>query len=240
MEDETPFLFRSPFLPERGAEAVERNAACIERDLASIRTRGYDEFARGRVAEAGSDAGGGRGRDAAAEELGTAFDGSLRDYQTYMLERAREENVVVHLGTGMGKTLVGIFLIREFLSRRRGTDEDKNHILFLVPSVALAVQHTGRFTPAGGGASTFARRRNSPNVFLPPFPSQIRSGRIFPAWIQRNQYIKRRGKMTPATTITITMATILTSSLRPGSSPITTLFSARCEDQSHTPDSPPC
>ena len=73
------------------------------------------------------------------ENLGTAFDGTLRDYQIFMLERAKNENIIAHLGTGMGKTLIGIMLIKEFLPR---TKDEKKKILFLVPSIALAVQHT--------------------------------------------------------------------------------------------------
>ena len=49
-------------------------------------------------------------------------------------------------GTGMGKTLISVFLMREFLACRAeaGGAGGKTHILFVVPSVTLAVQQTGQ------------------------------------------------------------------------------------------------
>lgn len=107
---ETPFIFRSPFpRPKQRDTAIKQNVASIQRDLQFIQSHGYDEFmqrqndARGEAA-AGSSYGGGANDDTidATEEenLGSSFEGSLRDYQIYMLERAKKENAIVHLGTG--------------------------------------------------------------------------------------------------------------------------------------------
>ena len=121
-EETTPFIFRSPFLrPEQRDEATRQNLVNVEEDLRFIEEHGYDRFAERCDRRDGSSAGnvaeGGEEEDDAPSEgdLGSAFDGSLRDYQIYMLERAKRSNVVVHLGTGMGKTLIAIFLIKEYL-----------------------------------------------------------------------------------------------------------------------------
>ena len=47
----------------------------------------------------------GSAHDKMEENLGTPFEGTLRDYQIFMLERAKIENIIVHLGTGMGKKM---------------------------------------------------------------------------------------------------------------------------------------
>jgi ERCC4-related helicase/dsRNA-specific ribonuclease len=58
--------------------------------------------------------------------------GDPRQYQKALLAMARRENVIVHLGTGMGKTMIALLLIQEHL--------DGKQIVFLVPSVALVLQ----------------------------------------------------------------------------------------------------
>jgi ERCC4-related helicase len=136
--NETDFLFRSPYNPEQQAQAIESCLHSINRDLEYIKTYGFEEFSK-RCSKETLDDDESVG-EKEEENLGTAFEGTLRDYQIFMLERAKVENTIVHLGTGMGKTLISIMLMKEFLSRR--IDGKKEHILFLVPSIALAVQHT--------------------------------------------------------------------------------------------------
>jgi superfamily II DNA or RNA helicase/dsRNA-specific ribonuclease len=71
-----------------------------------------------------------------------------RNYQTHFFELAKKRNIIVHLGTGMGKTLIAVLLIKHYLELedRRGTSADSNmtakkeRIVFLVPSNALAIQ----------------------------------------------------------------------------------------------------
>ncbi|KAL7549126.1 hypothetical protein ACHAWF_012981 [Thalassiosira exigua] len=155
MGDETPFILRPPFRPEQRDAAIAQSMAGINRDIGVINSHGYDEFSRRRDGQASAGTNAEKDDDDATDDnLGSSFEGELRAYQIYMLERARTQNVVVHLGTGMGKTLISIFLIRDFLFRRNKnpmavvgspSEQDgavKSHILFLVPSIALAVQHT--------------------------------------------------------------------------------------------------
>lgn len=137
-KNEANFLFRSPFNPEQRAQAIESCLHSINRDLEYVKTFGFEEFSKLRTKETLDDDESASEKE--EENLGTAFEGTLRDYQILMLERAKEENTIVHLGTGLGKTLISIMLIKEFLSRRNAGQ--KEQILFLVPSIALAVQHT--------------------------------------------------------------------------------------------------
>jgi primosomal protein N' len=68
--------------------------------------------------------------------------GSPRDYQRILLEMAKQENTIVHLGTGYGKTLIALLLIKEKSKDWDMYDDKKKQTLFLVPSVALAIQQS--------------------------------------------------------------------------------------------------
>lgn len=143
-EDQNDFLFRSPFKPGEQAAAIQNCLDGIHRDLECIKSHGFEEFTKRRAKEEANYDADDEAASKEDENLGTAFEGTLRDYQIYMLERAKKENTIVHLGTGMGKTLISIMLIKEFLAKRNceSAAKGKSQILFLVPSIALAVQHT--------------------------------------------------------------------------------------------------
>ncbi|KAL3918160.1 MAG: hypothetical protein SGILL_004371, partial [Bacillariaceae sp.] len=64
--------------------------------------------------------------------------GDPREYQRLLLETALSRNTIVNLGTGAGKTLIALQCIKEKHSASKGTKKS----LFVVPSVALAIQHT--------------------------------------------------------------------------------------------------
>jgi len=57
-----------------------------------------------------------------------------RDYQVSLAEQAIEENCIVVLPTGLGKTAIALQVISEFLSKGKG-------ILFLAPTRVLVNQH---------------------------------------------------------------------------------------------------
>lgn len=83
-----------------------------------------------------------RSRSAALQDLeDTTVRGSPRDYQTALLEIAKTRNTIIHLGTGKGKTLIALLCIRHFAAPPGDVDLPKQ-TLFLVPSVALAVQQS--------------------------------------------------------------------------------------------------
>ncbi len=54
------------------------------------------------------------------------------------MELAKRQNTIVNLGTGQGKTLIALLLIKHFAK----DFEEGKQTLFLVPSIALAGQHT--------------------------------------------------------------------------------------------------
>jgi superfamily II DNA or RNA helicase len=64
--------------------------------------------------------------------------GDPREYQRILFEVAKSKNTIVNLGTGYGKTLIGLLCIRHFSCAFR----DGKQTLFLVPSVALAIQQS--------------------------------------------------------------------------------------------------
>ena len=64
--------------------------------------------------------------------------GDPREYQRILLETALTQNTIVHLGTGYGKTLIALLLIK---AKSADWTQGKQAV-FLVPSVALAIQQT--------------------------------------------------------------------------------------------------
>jgi len=88
--------------------------------------------------------------------------GTPRDYQQRLYEIAVQRNTIVHLGTGRGKTMVALMVIRHFAEKSMTTTETDTtsttsssssrtrstafhrgqQTLFLVPSVALAQQQS--------------------------------------------------------------------------------------------------
>jgi superfamily II DNA or RNA helicase len=81
------------------------------------------------------------------EALETAtIRGSPRDYQAALFEIAKTRNSIIHLGTGKGKTLIALLCINHFLENRavegQSLNNKRRQALFLVPSVALALQQT--------------------------------------------------------------------------------------------------
>ena len=61
----------------------------------------------------------------------------LRGYQAECIERAKEENIVINLATGMGKTLVAVRVIEHFL---KCSNRETTVALFLVPTRPLVKQ----------------------------------------------------------------------------------------------------
>ena len=57
-----------------------------------------------------------------------------RDYQLELLSLAIEENTIVNLGTGAGKTFIAVMLIRELQHEIHGSWDNHKRTIFLVPS----------------------------------------------------------------------------------------------------------
>jgi len=88
-------------------------------------------------------------------EDGNGNGGSVRDYQAALVEIAKQRNTIVHLGTGTGKTLIALLLIKHYrgassllpsasapLHQNAEKKNQKKQTVFLVPSLALAYQQT--------------------------------------------------------------------------------------------------
>lgn len=67
------------------------------------------------------------------------IDGGARSYQISLLETCKKRNSIVYLGTGSGKTLIAILLVKELAAAAFAAGKQT---LFLVPSVALALQQS--------------------------------------------------------------------------------------------------
>jgi ERCC4-like helicases len=166
------FLFRSPARPEEIDQIANKLRSRINNAYEEIATIGFDAFREKYnkfitfeektpkiTANAdGTDLDGKGGENegvdtddemtqyqkdktAAAILQEAVVRGDPRRYQTALVEMAKKRNTIVHLGTGQGKTLIALLLIRHY------ADQDdymlhRKQTLFLVPSVALAMQHT--------------------------------------------------------------------------------------------------
>ena len=67
-----------------------------------------------------------------------------RAYQAMMVERAKKQNTIVQLNTGLGKTLIAILTIKHFAEDYKAVNSEglAKQTWFLVPSVALAIQQS--------------------------------------------------------------------------------------------------
>jgi ERCC4-related helicase len=86
-----------------------------------------------------------RQKEKREKALQDAFvDGDPRPYQMALLERAMERNSIVHLGTGAGKTLIALLLVQHYAAdfAPKSQHQTQKQTLFLVPSVALALQQS--------------------------------------------------------------------------------------------------
>uniref|UniRef100_A0A914VN96 Helicase/UvrB N-terminal domain-containing protein n=1 Tax=Plectus sambesii TaxID=2011161 RepID=A0A914VN96_9BILA len=64
-----------------------------------------------------------------------------RDYQLELVEKAINRNIIVPLGTGSGKTFIGVMLIREFASELHiPLEQGGKRSFFLVDKVPLVKQ----------------------------------------------------------------------------------------------------
>ena len=71
-----------------------------------------------------------------------------RPYQVELLRKALEENSIIYLGTGAGKTFIASMIIKEF---KAGILKNKKKTVFLVHRVPLVTQQTAFFQQQNPG-----------------------------------------------------------------------------------------
>ena len=64
---------------------------------------------------------------------------SARPYQVELLERAKERNTIVCLGTGTGKTFISVMLIKELAHEVRGNYKDGIRRTFFLTNTGIYV-----------------------------------------------------------------------------------------------------
>lgn len=78
------------------------------------------------------------------DDTDSKISGDPRPYQIAMAEIVKEQNTIVQLNTGLGKTLIAIMTIKNFAHDYKSVNSvgHAKQTWFLVPSVALAVQQS--------------------------------------------------------------------------------------------------
>jgi len=150
--DAETFLFRSPASRNEIDQIANKIKSQIDNAHKEISEKGLEAYRRLRNnnSSEGDDGNGGvdtddeliqgqRAKERAASLEEAVVRGDPRRYQTALVEMAKKQNTIVNLGTGQGKTLIALLLIRHFA---QNAFENGKQTLFLVPSVALAIQHT--------------------------------------------------------------------------------------------------
>ena len=138
--NEAQFFSAPSFTPKEMAKIEPRILEMIAGPFQNLEANGYETFTKYlREREQKKD----RHSKAQLEKMQQALQdstirGDPREYQTALFEIAKTKNTIVNLGTGFGKTLIALLCIRHF-----SPDFDQGkQTLFLVPSVALAIQQS--------------------------------------------------------------------------------------------------
>ncbi|GBG81912.1 hypothetical protein CBR_g34095 [Chara braunii] len=80
--------------------------------------------------------------DMAETNLENAVKLQARQYQLEILERAKTQNTIAYLETGVGKTLISVLLIKAKSAELRKELPNRKCTMFLVPSVNLVYQQS--------------------------------------------------------------------------------------------------
>jgi len=134
------YLLKSP-VNESDVENVKDHVNVLVNDAWNIlQTQGKDALKdfmeRNKYAANADDQNTKKKNETNDEDIDARVNGDARNYQMELFENAKVRNTIIALGTGTGKTLIALMLIRHFSG-----DFDRNkQTWFLVPSVALALQ----------------------------------------------------------------------------------------------------
>ena len=138
------FLFR-PLFDDSEAEAalaiVQKSVVSIHQDISEKQRIKKNNRNNKRI--------GGGAREQNKEEICCVEDTveleslTPRDYQMKYFHLVKNENIIAHLGTGFGKTVIAMLATKFFLEHSSNTNF--RQVLFLVPTKALTEQHTRNF-----------------------------------------------------------------------------------------------
>lgn len=133
------FFLRNPFTQEEFEDVEQPIKEQMEKSVALLEKEGYAVFKKWRSKNQVSTVTAKTERKRMEQAIQDAkIMGAPRQYQQRLFEIACKQNTIIHLGTGAGKTLIALMLIRHFAS-----DFQKGkQTLFAVPSVALAIQQS--------------------------------------------------------------------------------------------------
>ncbi|CAB9506327.1 Dicer-like protein 1 [Seminavis robusta] len=140
------FFLREPFTMEEFGEVQNHAVSRIAKSVEVLETEGFQAFREWRSKSNTSNSttdknntNNGLKQSHVEQAIKDAkVMGAPRAYQKRLFEIACTRNTIVHLGTGAGKTLIALMCIRHFASAfKKG-----KQTLFLVPSVALAIQQS--------------------------------------------------------------------------------------------------
>lgn len=136
--DEEKFFLSPSFTPEELADASNRINAAFQAPLRCLEKGGhtvYMDFLKEREMKARIN---NIDKSEQMQQMieDATIQGDPRGYQQALFQIAKRKNTIINLGTGYGKTLIALLCIRHFSQ----AFEEGKHTLFLVPSVALAIQ----------------------------------------------------------------------------------------------------
>lgn len=146
-QDVRDFLFRPPVTDEELEIIAAKMKSRIDDVYDEIKSIGVEEYKKRKISKSSKedemDSDDERKLSEREKEKAAALEdavvrGDPRRYQLALFELAKKQNTIVNLGTGQGKTLIALLLIKHFAK----DFEEGKQALFLVPSVALATQHT--------------------------------------------------------------------------------------------------
>jgi primosomal protein N' len=138
--NEEQFFSAPSFTPEEMAKVEPRIRKMIADPFQKLEANGYEIFTKYlKEREQKKD----RNYKAQRGKMQQSFEdatirGDPREYQRALFEIAKTKNTIVNLGTGFGKTLIALLCIRHFSP----DFEQGKQTVFLVPSVALAIQQS--------------------------------------------------------------------------------------------------
>jgi ERCC4-related helicase len=138
--DEEKFFSSPSFPPEELKEASKRICAAFQAPLRRLKEGGYHEYIRYMKEKEQKQSNNINDQRERMQQIiqDAIIQGDPRGYQRALFEAAKCKNTIINLGTGYGKTLIALLCIRHFSP----SFAEGKQTLFLVPSVALAIQQS--------------------------------------------------------------------------------------------------